>query len=148
MTTSRLKLRSISVIVLALLLGPIVGLSYLWLVQIVLPGSAAADPSRAAAAWLLYIALGGAMCLAVEAIVVAPILIGFQRYRWKWLNSVAAAAIGFGLGFASWFVASVISGQDEAGWLKLAAKSLNPGVVGLIAAIVFRLIAVRRSPNG
>ena len=147
MTTSRLELRSISVIALALLLGPIVGLSYLWFAQIVLPGSAAADPSRAAAAWLLYIVLGGAMCLAVEAVVVAPILIGFRRYRWKWLNGITAAAIGFGLGFAFWFVASVISGQDEAGWVKLAAKSVNPGAVGLIAAIVFRLIAVRRSPG-
>jgi hypothetical protein len=145
---SQLELRSISMIVLALLLGPIVGLSYLWFVQIVLPGSAAADPSRAAAAWLLYIVLGGGLCLAVEAVVVAPILIGFQRYRWGWLNGATAAAIGFGLGFAFWFVASVVSGQGEAGWVKLAEESVNPGVVGLIVAVVFRLIAVRRSPDG
>jgi len=143
---SQLELRSLSMIIFGLLLGPIVGLSYLWLVQIVLPGSAAADPSRAVAAWLLYIVLGGAMCLAVEAIVVAPILLGFRRYRWGWLNGASGAAIGFGLGFAFWFVASLISGQDEGGWAKLAARSLNPGAVGLIAAVVFRLIAVRRSP--
>jgi hypothetical protein len=145
MAKSRLELRSISMIVLALLLGPIAGLSYLWLVQIVLPGSAAADPSRGVAAWLLYVVLGGAMCLAVEAIVVAPILIGFQRYRWGWLNGATGAAIGFGLGFALWFAASIVSGQDEAGWAKLGAESINPGVVGLIAAIVFRVIAVRRA---
>lgn len=147
MTTSRLELRSRSMIGLALLAGPIIGLSYLWLVQVVLPGSAAANPSRAAAAWLLYVVLGGAMCLVVEAVVIAPILLGFQRYRWAWLNGATGAAIGFCLGFAFWVVASIVSGQDEGGSAKLAAESLNPGVVGLIAAIAFRLIAVRRSPG-
>jgi hypothetical protein len=145
---SRLELRSLSMIALGLLVGPIVGLSYLWVVQIVLPGSAAADPRRAAAAWLLYVVLGGAMCLAVEALVVAPILIGYQRYRWRWLNGATGAAIGFGLGFAFWFVASVVSGQDEGGWAKLAVESLNPGAVGLVAAVVFRSIAVRRGSSG
>jgi hypothetical protein len=87
------------------------------------------------------------MCLAVEAIVVAPMLFGFQRYRWGWLNGPSGAAIGFGLGFAFWFIASVVSGQDDGGSAKLAAESINPGVVGLITAVVFRLIAVRRSPS-
>jgi hypothetical protein len=144
---SQFELRSISMIVLALLLGPITGLTYLWVVQVVLPGSAAADPSRAIAAWLLYVVLGGAMCLAVEAIVVAPILLGFQRYRWRWLNGATGAALGFGLGFAFWFVASVVSGQDDGGWARLGAESINPGLVGLIAAVVFRLIGVRGAPK-
>ena len=145
MKTSRLELRSIPVIALAFVVGPVVGLSYLWVVQIVLPGSAAADPSRALAAWIAYIGLGGGLCLVVEAVVIAPILVGFHRYRWPWLNGGTAAAIGFAVGFAFWFLALALS--TPAGWT-LVTESLNPGVVGLIAAIVFRLMAVRRLDAG
>ena len=143
MTTSRLELRSIPMIGLAFVVGPVVGLSYLWVVQIVLPGSAAADSSRALAAWILYIAMGGALCLVVEAVIVTPILLGFHRYRWGWLNGWTAAAIGFALGFAVWLVALAASHQPDSIW----DGAFEAGVVGLIAAIVFRLIAVRRSPE-
>jgi hypothetical protein len=143
MTKSRLELRSVPMIGLAFVVGAVIGLSYLWVVQVILPGSAAADPSRALAAWIAYIGLGGGLCLVVEAVVITPILIGFQRYRWGWLNGWTAAAIGFAIGFAFWFLALALA--TPASWAKLVAESLNPGVVGLIAAVVFRLIAVRRS---
>jgi hypothetical protein len=144
MTQSRLELRSIPVIALAFVSGPVVGLSYLWVVQVVLPGSAAADPSRALAAWIAYIGVGGALCLVIEAVVITPILLGFQRYRWGWLNGWTAAAIGFAVGAIFWTLALVLT--TPAGPMKLLTEAFNPGMVGLIAAIVFRLIAVRRSP--
>ena len=46
MTKSRLELRSMPMIGLALVVGPVVGLSYFWVIEVVLPGSAASTPGR------------------------------------------------------------------------------------------------------
>jgi hypothetical protein len=143
MTKSRLELRSIPIIGLAFVVGPVVGMSYLWVIEVVLPGVLAADPSRALAAWIAYVGEGGAICLIIEAVVITPILLGFQRYRWRWLNGWTAAAIGFAVGAIFWTLALVLT--TPAGPMKLLTEALDPGMVGLIAAIAFRLIAVRRS---
>ena len=144
MTKSRLELRSIPMIGLALVVGPMVGLTCFWAIEVVVPGVAISDPSRALAYWIAYVGLGGAVCLIIEAVVIVPILIGFQRYRWAWLNGWTAVAIGASVGAIFWTVALILT--TPAPPMKLLAEAFDPAMVGLIAAIVFRLIAVRRSP--
>jgi hypothetical protein len=143
MTKSRLELRSVPMIGLAFVVGPVIALTCFWAIEVVLPGVAVADPSRALAYWIAYVGLGGPICLAVEAVVIVPILLGFQRYRWAWLNGWTAAAIGCAVGAIFWTVALILS--TPAGPMKLLTEAVDPGMVGLVAAIVFRLIAVCRS---
>ncbi len=145
MTTSRLELRSIPMIGLGFVIGPVVGLTCFWAIEVVLPGVAVADPTRALAYWIAYVGLGGATCLAVETVVIVPILIGFQRYRWSWLNGWTAAAIGCAVGAIFWTVALILT--TPAPPMRLLTEAFDPGMVGLIAAIIFRLIAVRRAPK-
>jgi predicted lysophospholipase L1 biosynthesis ABC-type transport system permease subunit len=82
----------------------------------------------------------------VEAVVIVPILLGFQRYRWGWLNGWTAAAIGAAIGAIFWTVALILT--TPAPPMKLLTEAFDPAMVGLIAAVVFRLIAVRRTPEG
>jgi hypothetical protein len=145
MTKSRLELRSIPMIALAFVVGPVIGLTCFWAIEVVVPGVVLSDPSRALAYWIAYVGLGGAICLAVEAVVIVPILIGFQRYRWGWLNGWTAALIGAAVGAIFWTVALILT--TPAPPMKLLTEAFDPGMVGLIAAIVFRLIAVRRAPE-
>ncbi|HEY3888416.1 MAG TPA: hypothetical protein VGL73_07575 [Caulobacteraceae bacterium] len=143
MTKSRLELRSVPMIGLAFVVGPLVGLTCFWAIEVVVPGVVLSDPSRALAYWIAYVGLGGAICLAVEIVVVVPILLGFQRYRWGWLNGWTAALIGAAVGAIFWTVALILT--TPAPPMKLLTEAFDPGMVGLIAAVVFRLIAVRRS---
>jgi hypothetical protein len=145
MTKSRLELRSIPMIALAFVVGPVIGLTCFCAIEVVVPGVVLSDPSRALAYWIAYVGLGGAICLAVEAVVIVPILIGFQRYRWGWLNGWTAALIGAAVGAIFWTVALILT--TPAPPMKLLTEAFDPGMVGLIAAIVFRLIAVRRAPE-
>ncbi|HEY5009040.1 MAG TPA: hypothetical protein VII42_13620 [Caulobacteraceae bacterium] len=145
MTKSRLELRSIPMIGLGFVIGPMVGLTCFWALEVVVPGVVLSDPSRALAYWIAYVGLGGAVCLAVEAVVIVPILLGFQRYRWGWLNGWTAAVIGAAVGAIFWTVALVLT--TPAPPMKLLTEAIDPGMVGLIAAVVFRLIAVRRAPE-
>jgi hypothetical protein len=143
MKTNRLALRSPPAVVLALAIGPIVGLTGMWFIDLVLPGTVGGDPNRGLAALILYVVLGGALCLATEAIVIAPLLIGFRRWRWPWLNGWSGAALGFGLGFTIWTLAQAASTPGSPRW----PASYEAGLVGLISAIVFRVIAVRRAED-
>ena len=120
------------------------------------------------------IAFGGLACIAVELLIVTPILYGYQRYRWWWLNGSTAVAIAFAIGascsltwdilgamhyapdYSEWGqggVAYIINGaRTEAGWLAwweaLAPHAAGAGMVGGIAALVFRALAIRATPAG
>jgi len=120
------------------------------------------------------IVLGGAACLAVELVVVTPLLLGYRRYRWKWLNGWSAVAIAITLGalcslgwafvdaarpvpgYSDWGqngVAHFINGvRTAAGWQVwrdgLAPDAIGCGMVGGIAALVFRFVAVRIEQTG
>ncbi|MFI4934668.1 MAG: hypothetical protein ACHP7N_08630 [Caulobacterales bacterium] len=130
------------------------------------------------------------ICVAVELAVVTPLLVAFNRYRWRWLNTWSGAAVGFSLGALPWLLfitpqptpsPDQIPGsstvctrghcateswtqagfgpaplQDHppaiwevnghwtlVGWAHVAHEAAMTGLVGLIAAIVFRSIAVR-----
>jgi hypothetical protein len=166
---SRLRLKSDPHIGVGLLFGPWAGLTVLWL-MLVVPLTFQSGPAWAAplaAMVVLYgymMFFGVVVCLAVEAVTVVPLLLGFRRYRWRWLNGWTAALIGFSTGFGLALLVgamppvadfsqtgrsvTVLHGHRTlAGWIEVLNSSLMIGVVGLVAAIVFRLIAVEREPD-
>src|ERR1700722_7202804 len=103
---SRLRLRPPAVIALGFCLGPAAGLTALWMLMLVF---AMLDPGRGRRndeglrflffSPSLWIA-GGIVCLVFELLFITPLLIGFHRHRWRWLNGWTGAAIGFALAFA------------------------------------------------
>jgi hypothetical protein len=162
-----LELRPLPYIAAAYVLGPLVGLTAVWLFWVI--PSVAGPPfqwRQALVIWLSMNVIGGAICLAVELAAVTPLLIGFRRHRWRWLNGWTAVTMGFVGGavfglitgslppspnYSEWGqygVAYVVNGvRTAAGWRAVFAGSLMPAVVGAVAALVFRLIAVRAVSN-
>lgn len=158
---SRLVLRSPKFVALAYIVSPAVALTGYWL-TIVIPiwnnPSAVRDMFGPTLALILM--FGGFACLLMEIIFVTPILMGFRLYRWPWLNTWTAAAIGFALGFIPWMSLSLLSDPPRSaywldgvglivngeramvGWLKALRESGMLGAIGLVSALVFRLIAV------
>ncbi len=162
---SRLRLRPGPHIVLALWLGAVAGLTVLWVLML---AYALMDPSRDdadavlptfAIFYVFLLVFGSVVGLIVEGIFVAPLLWGFQRYRWPWLNGWTGALIGFALAFALalpfavlapgptdqtvWGTVTMAAGhRTPAGWRWALIGCAAVGVVGLVAAGVFRLIAV------
>ncbi|HEX3919811.1 MAG TPA: hypothetical protein VHW60_20925 [Caulobacteraceae bacterium] len=163
MLKSQLELRSPPWIVLAYLVSPFCGLNA-WLAL----GFAFDPPSPGSIAegWLIVMVVGGLASLLVEVVVVTPILMGFHAFRWRWLNGWSAAAIGFALAVAAWFACGHLFPPEETdappdvwlltpgltlpGWMHTAAMQATEaiwyGVVGLVGATVFRLVAVRPHP--
>jgi hypothetical protein len=162
MPGSRLELRSPLRIAFAYLLGPVCGLTVWLVILVVVPPNAPGLIDVFFGLWVLTIALGLPVCLMVEIVVVTPMLAMFQFFRWPWFNGWAAAAVGFLLSAPSWYFLSSLFPEDDgdpsqqaaqvngfwtiAGWTHVATLSAWWGVIGLVAALVFRLIAVRRVP--
>lgn len=167
MTAAQLEIKSGVTVALAYLVAPLPALTGVWLVLFLLPHPPAsiADLFRQFGIWLDILIIGDAICVAVEIVCVTPILFAFKRYRWRWLNNWSVAAFGFGIGFAlSVLVLSlprpgsyesgargvkyVIDGvRTPVGWLVATEIAFQNGVLGLVTAIVFRLIAVRSVPK-
>lgn len=168
MSRSALELRPWWVIGLAYIVAPVVALTALWLFvamsAVLSPPAEDFDASSAMELWALLLVMGGGVCLAVEAVVITPILVGFSRFRWRWLNGWSALAIGFSLGALPLLVAGlwppdpsrryVVSGEmivpsTERTWADLSGVlggAAMMGGVGLVAAAIFCLMAVRRTP--
>ncbi len=162
---SELELRPLPRVLAGYVLAPVAGLTALWLVWIV-PNS---PWLSALTIWGFMIVIGGAACLAIELAIVTPLLFGYRRYHWKWLNGWSAVAIAFAVGAIcslGWDVIEATrqypgyseSGQNgvayfidgvrtEAGWRiwreQLAPNAFAAGMVGAISALVFRLVAIR-----
>lgn len=146
-----LELRPLPYIAAGYVLGPIAGLTMLWLFWIASSIAGRLDPwPHALMMWLFMIVIGGAICLAVELVVVTPLLICFRRYHWRWLNSWIAVAISFLAGAAIgspplYWAFTMLGAQFSAGAVFVFPLML--GMVGAVAALVFRLIAVRAASN-
>ena len=151
---SRLRLRRPADIALAYVLGPAAGLTVLFVLM--LAGGALffrqgfAPVARLSLAFFyIYLLLfGGLVCLLVELAVVTPLLMGFNRYGWRWLNGWSGAAIGFALAFLPTLLVVALAPAAgghaaQPGWIATVLASAAVGVVGLTAAGVFRLLAVR-----
>lgn len=146
-----LRLRRPAEIAWAYVLGPTAGLTALFVLMLVAgvldPSHAFARAARTSLAFFfIYLLIfGGLACLVVELVVITPLLIGFHRYRWRWLNGWTGALIGFALAFAPALLLAALAPTHgpRPGLLATIAASAAIGLVGLVAAGVFRLLAVR-----
>ena len=153
---SPLRLKRPADIAWAFVLGPTAGLTALWLLMladaIVDPAHGLAHVARMSLAFFLIylLIIGGLICLIVELVFVTPLLVGFHRWRWRWLNGWTAALIGFALAFtpALLLVAFAPMRGPRPGWIETVIACAAVGVVGLVAAGVFRLLAVRTAAPG
>jgi hypothetical protein len=167
---SRLRLRPAPVIALGFCLGPVAGLTVLWVLMLVYT---ILDPGRgnandAALQFVIFYAylliVGGLVCLVFELLFVGPLLMGFHRDRWRWLNGWTGALIGFCLAFTpALLVVLLLPGPPDqtvwnmptmvachrtlAGWVWALVGCAAVGVVGLAAAAVFRVISVEVDPG-
>ena len=153
---SRLHLRRPADIALAFVLGPTAGLTLLWVLMmiesIVDPAHGLAHVARISLAffYIYLLIFGGLVCLIVELVIITPLLVGFHRYRWGWLNGWTGALIGFALAFAPTLLLVVLApapAAHRAGWLATIVACAAVGLVGLTAAGVFRLLAVRHAES-
>jgi len=167
---SPLRLRRAPDIALAFVLGPAAGLTVLWVLMLLY---AIFDPGRGlyrlelltfAFAYAYMVFFGVIVCLVVELALITPLLAGFRRHHWRWLNGWTGALIGFALAFVPalligalggpadqtvWGATAVAGGRrTAAGWAWLLVGAAAVGSVGLTAAGVFRLLAVRTAAEG
>jgi hypothetical protein len=140
-----LGLRPLPCIAAGYALGPLAGLTVMWLSWL---AQSVSDPQflwgLAFRIWLLMIIVGGPVCLAVELAVVTPLLLGFRRYRWRWLNGWSALGAGFAVGTVFPLIAASLAhaARSEWGLYDAVQASAGFGAVGTASALVFRLIAV------
>lgn len=153
---SRLRLRPPAVIAWAYVLGPTAGLTVLFLLIVIRamfdPAHTLAGMARTSLAFFfIYLLIfGGLICLVVELVVITPLLVGFHRYGWSWLNGWTGALIGFALGVVPSLLLDAVTRSYSAyayganrTWTEIAG-AIELGLVGAVAAGVFRLLAVRR----
>lgn len=165
MATSKLELKSARAIACAYVVAPLPGLTGIWLFWFVFP--LLSEPtnthsvSQLLGLWIAVLVVGEPACLIAEALFITPILLGFRRHRWTWLNLWSATAIGFLLGFLVWLafgslpptpgsfeisggVVHIANGiRTNAGWQTVYFGALGAGAVGAVAGVVFRMLAVR-----
>lgn len=161
MGTSRLQLRGLPMIVAAYLAAPPVAVSLAWLAWY----GPFADPLNSAwpigkgGAWQLMMLVGVPICLVAELVIATPLLLGFSRWRWRWLNGWSACITGVLLAFLPVFafdavapaIGNVVGGvvfaahgvRTLAGWTNMVRGDAPWGLAGLAVALVFRLLAVR-----
>lgn len=153
---SRLVLRRPADIAWAFVLGPTAGLTVLFVLMLIsfmvvgAPGAVRIARMSLAFFYVYLLIFGGLVCLAFELVFITPLLIGHHRYRWRWLNGWTGALIGFALGFVPALLVLALAPQAAFGhgvWLARIVAAAAVGVVGAVAAGVFRLLAVRRAED-
>ena len=163
MPKSRLQLRALPMIVAAYLVAPLVAVSGLWLVWYgpwAVPTGVAWP--QGGQAWALLFVGGVPVCLIAELVFATPLLVGFSRRRWWWLNGWTACGMGFLIAFLPVFAfdaaapadGDVVNGvvlaahgvRTAPGWISLLQADAPWGLAGWLTALTFRLIAVRTRP--
>jgi hypothetical protein len=150
------------------MLAPIVGLTAGWLVlagpslvtafadllfpRSIPPSAAFAHSVGGFIVWLMLFGMlffGGMIGFFVELVLVTPLLIGYQRHRWAWLNGWSAVGLGSLVGLLS---ASATLGFAPPGLHGKTAVSpyhynlvvgLSGAAAGAVSALILRLMAVR-----
>jgi hypothetical protein len=154
---SQLRLKRPADIAWAFVLGPTAGLTVLFLLMLVAfmvgpnPGLPHIARMSLAFFYIYLLIFGGFVCLIVELVIVTPLLVGFSRYRWRWLNGWTAALIGFALAFVPTLLLLTLAPTGltvHVGWIATIVTGAAVGVVGVVAAGVFRLLAVRTAAPG
>jgi hypothetical protein len=122
--------------------------------------------------WLmaLFVAFIAAAVLLAELIFVTPILVGFSRYRWRWLNGWSGCAIGAltamslaALTTSGWPPGNMRATNDKAVYISVEANGalrvqtswgtflsyqVQGAVIGAGIALTFRLLAARVADPG
>ena len=145
MAGKTLILKSGDAVMGAYVVAPLAGMTVLWTCittfDLWASGSSAIIRDLLLLIWIFP--LGTILCGVAELLLVTPLLFGFRRYRWKWLNGWTAGLIGFSAGSIPVFIlerAHNFGGVIGVGDAVLSA--LLSGVVGLTVAMVFRLMAI------
>jgi hypothetical protein len=145
MSKSSLQLRTWPAVAFAYVAAPLAALTIVSIglsLQLFLTNRHVGSISGIAGLWLGVVETGLPPCVLVELVVVTPTLIAFRRYRWTWLNGRLACATGFLTGAISGIAILGLFGWNDklinSAWLMFGASS-----VGLIIALIFRLLAVR-----
>jgi hypothetical protein len=156
-TGNPLRLKRPADIAWAYVLGPTAGLTVLFLLMLIAvmvgprPGLPHVARMSLAFFYIYLLIFGGLVCLVVELAIVTPLLIGYHRHRWRWLNGLTGSLIGFALAFIPAMLVLALAPvmlTVRAGWIAAILTSAAVGVVGLVAAGVFRLLAVRTAAPG
>lgn len=148
---THLVLRSPSQLGRAYILSPLAGMLTLWLC---LALSLAGMPGFGLVIDLVvipwFLIFGSLYCLVVELLVVAPLVAGFRRFGWRWVNTVSVAVIGFLTGVLPLTLLTVSLDDGRGLVAKLQGQALVTGALGLagiVAAIAFRRIAMTPSDD-
>jgi hypothetical protein len=145
--------------------APVVVATLLWLRLVVPPlphgGLGRLTLQELASFWVQLLFYGGGFCLLVLLALTAPMLVRLSQGGATWLSGKVAVAIGFAVGFLPTFVvealppkphtSALISGQwvvvnghrTWEGWKYIVWDALTVGLIGLAAALVFRLLVVK-----
>ena len=127
----------------------------------------AASHFQAELVWLLvlFCGLSAAAVLAAELVFVTPILVGFSRYRWRWLNGWSGGAVGImtamlvtgllqgGLPTANIHQTTITIAANGAltvqtSWTDFLVSQAEAAILGLFIALTFRILAVRKTAIG
>lgn len=137
MAGKNLIIKSRDAVAGAYIVAPLAGMTVLWTSITVLDlcrsGFDAIVRDLLVLIWIFP--LGTIVCGLAELVLVTPVLFGFSRYRWKWLNGWTAALLGF---LAGSVPIMIFAGANA----EAAVNSLFTGLVGLTVAMVFRLMAI------
>ncbi len=150
-------------IVAAYLVAPLVAISGLWLVWYGPLAAPSVAWLQGGQGWALLVIGGAPVCLIAELVFATPLLVGFSRHHWWWLNGWTASGLGFLIAFLPVFIfdaaapaaGNVVNGvvlaaqgvRTIAGWISLLQADAPWGLAGLLAALTFRLIAVKSLAN-
>ena len=156
MLSSRLQLRSLAMVAFAYVASPLLTLTLGWLALDglgLLQALAANDgptTAQALSLWVTIVLLGTPICVVGELVLVTPLLLAFQKYRWSWLNGWTASLFGFAVCTIIGMIWQSIPGNLlPAGPLPRSVTGflfvpVALGLFGAVGALVFRLLAVQR----
>ena len=142
----RLVLGPRSDVVKAFVLSPFPAIATVWLCGVI--GSVVARDFRIGLALLLIpwmLLFGMVLSVILELIVVVPLVAGFRRYRWRWVNRGSVALIGFLTGALP--VAGIVALSPTGGGALPALNDLQLvvvfGLAGVAGAQTFAWIATK-----
>ena len=143
---TRLVLRSTEELVRAYVLSALAGIATLWLIfAVIMLGIGASGFIADLAVIPLFLIFGCLYCMVIDLLVVAPLVAGFRRFGWRWVNSWTVAVIGFLTGTLPIALLGAASGSPRglvANLAELAPIAGAFGIAGTAAAMTFFLNAM------
>jgi hypothetical protein len=146
MAQNRLELRSLPAVAAAYIIAPVAGgltLEATFAGKAMLQRAFGQELQRVLVA-VLWVAMPA---LVIEILFITPLLIGYRKYRWPWLNGWVAAGVGFVFATLLGVFVVVSSSNGPLTFLSVAQRALAFAPVGIACALTFRLVAVRVKVN-